>query len=190
MPRSLTERARKKFERISNVRDFEDSVKRELDELSKLTDDIALVVVGHLYIEKNCLDVLTAFFNYNPARNRLDTLNYSSIINLLRLTNLCDEKILDALDFLGTLRNRFAHDLVSLTLLDRAAAGRDRDLADKFHATCKGFKAEGGSIKDRFIELLKRIHVDLRKSRFVAQEMDRYINSSDFIESLEDIKIL
>jgi hypothetical protein len=189
MPRTLTERARKKLEEITNFRDFEDSVKRELDELSKLTDDVALVVVGHLYIEKNCLDVLSAFFNYDPARSRLDPLNYSSIINLIHLTNLCDEKILDALDFLGTLRNRFAHDLVSLTLLDRAAAGRDRELAAKFHAICKGFKADGNTIKDRFIELLKRVYVELRKSELVAQEIDRYISSSDFIESPEDIKM-
>ncbi len=189
MKLSLTDRAKTKFEALTNVRDFEGSVKRELDELSKLTDDIALVVVGHLYIEKNCLDVLTAFFNYDPARSRLDSLNYSSIINLLRLTNLCDEKTLGVLDFLGTLRNRFAHDLVSLALLDRAAAGRDRDLAEKFHAICKGLRVNGSSLKDRFIELLKRVYVELRKSEFVAQEMDRYINSSDFIESLEDIKM-
>lgn len=191
MPISLTDRARTKFEGITNtsIRDFEDSVKRELDELSKLTDDIALVVVGHLHIEKKCLDVLNAFFNYDPARSRLDAINYSSITNLLRLTNLCSEKILDALRFLGMVRNRFAHDIVSLRVLDRTAAERDRMLTDDFIRLCKGFKADGKDNQTKFIDLLKRVYVDLRKAELLAKEIDRYINSSDFINSLQLIKV-
>jgi hypothetical protein len=114
MPKPLIDRADEIFGEIADLRDFEESVKRELQDLSKLTDDVALVMVGHLYIEKKCIDVLAAFFNYDPARSRLNRItSYSHLINLLRLTNICSEKILDSLDFLGTLRNRFAHDIVS-----------------------------------------------------------------------------
>ncbi|HEY3874041.1 MAG TPA: hypothetical protein VGM92_01070 [Candidatus Kapabacteria bacterium] len=162
---------------------------QELDSLSKLTDDVALVVVGHLFIEQKCVDILNAFFNYDDARTRLERAEYSQLINLLRLSNLCNDKILNALGFLGNLRNKFAHSIVSLSLLDRRAPEKDNALLDTFHGLCKGFGVKENTAREMLIDFLRRIRVDLRRTELIAMEINKFINKDEFIDSLEPIKI-
>ena len=189
MVRSFLDRAKQKFEAITSIGDFEDAVRRELEELSKLTDDIALVVVGHLHIEKKIIDVLNSFFNYEFSRGQLENAQYSQLVTFLRLSNLCNENILMALQFLGKLRNRFAHDIVSLSLLDKTNPKKDNELMDSFHAVCQSNKISNTNPKQRYIDLLKRIYVELRKAELLAKEMNRYVSTPDFVDSLETIKV-
>ena len=186
---ALLDRSKRKFEHLGKFQDFEDSVMRELDSLSKLTDDVAIVVVGHLFIEQKCVDILSAFFNYENVRTRLERAGYSQLVTLLRLSNLCNEEILQSLDFLGTLRNKFAHSIVSLSLLDRKAPEKDNKLLDTFNALCKGFGVREGAARERLIDFMKRIRVGLRRTKLLALEINKYINKDEFIDSLEPIKV-
>ncbi len=189
MALSFADQIKDKFKRITLAQTFEDSVKRELDNLSMLTDDVALVVVGHLYVEQQCRDILGAFFNYEFSRSHLDHTEYSQLTVLLRLSNLLDERVLESLTFLGRLRNRFAHNIVSLKLLDRKASEKDNELVETFRRLCKSLRVNGANVQEQFIDFLKIVRVQLRRAELLAKEMSRYVTTQEYIDSLEPIRI-
>lgn len=185
MPDSFFKRGFNKFQNLQSL----DTLEQRLEgHLQSLTDEIALVLRGHLYVERLMHDVLIAYFGRTNRLFPSDRPGFSSALTLLRVINIADQKVTEAAGYLNDLRNSMAHTVTTLTgEIDDLKGGRST-----FKNSCNAMKVPGiNQSNDRqlFIHWVSKTYVELTKCKYMAIEIRSAMMKPDFINLFDSIDV-